>query len=737
MATSTSLDIANREILWNVSSTPNVVTMYLLFGISLVVCLWGFWRRFELWSAGTTASERLSAPLRRAKILWDWVLNQKGVVAERKPGIFHTLILWGFLVLLFATTMVFIDHDLGIRIYQGRYYLAVTLLADVFGLLLLIGLSLAYYRRYIEQPDRLHSGSGDSVMLGLLVALCVQGFLLEALRIHATEDPWAIYSPVGYVLSLLFWNFSEESSRLLHFVIWWFHAISVFIFIALLPYTKFLHIFSSSANLFFKEIDRPKGALRYPGDIESMMEEMLSSEDDEEFILGTPSLKELSWKARLDLDACTSCGRCQSVCPAYNSGKALSPKWLILDTRNHMLKLRADGHLESDAEVTSGLRQLNALDRGLLDDVLLADFNEPTRRRADNELVQNAAQAVGEKTDARLAGEVMDEDVYWSCTTCRACMEVCPVGIEHVDHILDVRRSMALMDGNIPSEAQTSLRAIETRGNPFGPAEERANWSDGLEIRLLEEGDSVEVLYWVGCISAYDKRKQSIARAMVEILNRSGVSWGMLGNKEHCTGDPARRLGEENLFQSSAKTNLATLHSVSFQRIVANCPHCFNTLKNEYPALGALQEQTQVEVVHHSHFIKELLDAGTLQVNQDATQDITFHDPCYLGRHNDSYQEPRDVLVQIGGAKLREMKDSKERGMCCGAGGGHYWFDMKVGERVNVQRAEQAVATGASTVATGCPFCLQMMEDGMKLGGHEEQVEVRDIAELVAASLVS
>lgn len=737
MASNQTLDTASREILWNVSSLPNVVTMYALFGISLAVCLWGFWRRFELWSAGTTAPERLGAPFRRTKILWDWVLNQKGVLKERKPGVFHTLIFWGFLVLLFATTMVFIDHDLGIRIYQGRYYLAVTLLADVFGLLLLIGLALAYYRRYVEAPDRLHSGSGDSIMLGLLVVLCVQGFLLEALRIHATDDPWAIYSPVGYVLSLLFWDFSEESSRLLHFVIWWFHAVTVFLFIALLPYSKFLHIISSSANLFFKEIDRPKGALRNPGDIETLMEEMLSSEEDEEFILGTPTLKELSWKARLDLDACTSCGRCQSVCPAYNSGKALSPKWLILDTRNHMLKLRADGELEMDSVTPDALKPFNTLDQQLLGDVLLADFQDPSLLRAENELVQQAPKNIGESLSARLAGEVMDEDVYWSCTTCRACMEVCPVGIEHVDHILDVRRSMALMDGNIPSEAQASLRAIETRGNPFGPAEERTSWSEGLELNILQEGDEVDVLYWVGCISAYDKRKQSIARAMVEILNRSGVNWGMLGNREQCTGDPARRLGEENLFQTSAKNNLITLNSVSFQRIVANCPHCFNTLKNEYPELGALQEQTQVQVQHHSNFIKELLDAGDLEVKQDAALDITFHDPCYLGRHNDTYDEPRDVLVQIGGTKLREMQDSKERGMCCGAGGGHYWFDMKVGERVNVQRAEQAVATGASTVATGCPFCLQMMEDGMKLGGHDEQIEVRDIAEIVADSLVS
>ncbi len=736
METSTSLELAHREILWNVSSLPNVVTMYLLFGVSLIVCGWGFWRRFVLWTDGTPAPERLGEGRKRFLLLWHWVMKQKGVLRERKPGIFHTFILWGFLVLLFATTMVFIDHDLGLNIYRGRFYLAVTVLADVFGLLLLIGIALAYYRRYVEQPDRLHSGAGDSLMLTLLAAMCVQGFLLEALRIHATADQWAAYSPVGYALSLLFWDFSEDSARLLHFGIWWFHAATVFMFIGLLPYTKFLHIFSSSANLFFRDISRPKGALSYPGDIDNLMEEMLSSEEEEEFVIGTPTLEALSWKGRLDLDACTSCGRCQSVCPAYNSGKALSPKWLILDSREHMLRLHADGKLRDSQESNPLFSKLNSLDSSLIKEVLL-DNPENGMHRADNPLVQQAALDLGSEPGARLAGEVLNEDVFWSCTTCGACMEVCPVGIEHVDYIVDVRRSMALMEGNIPSEAQSSLRAIETRGNPFGPAEDRCNWSEGLEVNILEEGDSVDVLYWVGCISAYDKRKQSIARSMVEILNRSGLSWGILGNKEQCTGDPARRLGEENLFQSSAKANLATLSTVSFSRIVANCPHCFNTLKNEYPALGALQERGEVQVVHHSHFIKELLDTGKLTVEENTSRDITFHDPCYLGRHNDTYEEPRDVLVKIGGKPVTEMKDSRERGMCCGAGGGHYLFDMKVGERINAQRAEQAASTGASTVATGCPFCLQMMEDGIKLNGDEERLEVRDIAELVAESLVS
>jgi len=276
------------------------------------------------------------------------------------------------------------------------------------------------------------------------------------------------------------------------------------------------------------------------------------------------------------------------------------------------------------------------------------------------------------------------------------------------------------------------LKAIETRGNPLGPREDRTNWADGLEVKILQEGDEVQVLYWIGCISAYDKRKQSIARSMVKILNASGLSWGILGERECCTGDPARRMGEENIFQASVKQNTPTLKSVKFKTLVANCPHCFNSLKNEYPQFSGTWD---FDVVHHSHFIKQLIESKLIQPNSDDARHITFHDPCYLGRYNDTYEEPREVLVQLGRSKLTEMKASKERGLCCGAGGGHYWYDMKVGERVNVNRINQAAETGADIVATGCPFCLHMMEDGLKITDREDKMIVRDIAELVAESL--
>ena len=647
--------------------------------------------------------------------------------AEPVPGRMHTLVLWGFMVLLFTTTMVFIDHDLGIRIYNGDFYLAVTLLSDLFGAFLLVGILMASHRRYVRRPDRLHNRPADAILLGALAALVVQGFLLEALRIHVTHDPWRWYSPVGLLVSLPFADLSERSARGLHFAVWWLHAVTVFACIALLPYTKFLHILASSANLFFRQIERPKGALSNPGDLEKILES--AAENDSEFRVGVSSLSDLTWKQRLDLDACTSCGRCQEVCPAYRSGKILSPKWMILDLRDHMLL--AEG----------GNDPVGKLDHHLLKSLLLTDRSLLPRdeaghivdeTRAANPLVQRAAKSIGADVGAKIGGEVVDEDVFWSCTTCRACMEVCPVGIEHVDIIVEARRSMALMEGNIPSEAQASLRAIETRGNPFGPAADRANWTQGLDVRILQPGDAVDVLYWVGCISSFDKRKQKIARSLAKILNTAGLNWGILGESECCSGDPARRLGEENLFQTLAKRNTGTLQSVSFKTLVSNCPHCFNTIKNEYP--DVTPGERPFRVVHHSQFIRELLAERRIRVDAQATKDLTYHDPCYLGRYNDTYEEPREVLVKLGG-RVKEMRDSKERGLCCGAGGGHYWFDMKVGQRINTLRIDQAAETGAPLVATGCPFCLQMMEDGAKLT-NREHINVRDIAELVADALL-
>lgn len=725
---------ASREIMWNVSAIENSIVMYLLFGISLVIAAAGVFRHFELIASGAPSPSNLGNWAVRVKDLFTWGAMQRGVSREKEPGLFHLLIYLGFLMLTFATTMVFLEHDLGIMIYRGDFYLFVTLFSDVLGFGLLVGLGLAAHRRYIKNADLVHNKKADSLILIILALLVAQGFILEGLRIHATNDPWAAWSPVGLAVAMFFWPLSPDAATALHFIVWWFHAVTVFATLAITPYTKFFHIIASPVNLFFRYSGRPRGKLPFPGDLEKMME---TAGDD--FKIGRDSILDYSWKELLDLDACTSCGRCQDVCPAYNSGKPLSPKWLILDTRNHLLSLGANGKV-APSKLPNSLRKI---DQGLMKNHFLpknglesvgSGYESKGKFRGANPRVQESAKSLGASASDSIAGVVIDPDVFWSCTTCYACVEACPVGINHVDQIVQNRRNMVLMRGEIPSEAQGTLRALEGRGNPYGPPEERTKWLSGLDVRILKPGDSVSYLYWVGCVSSYDPRKQKIARSLVTLMKAAGLDFGILGTSEGCTGDPARRLGEENLFQTLAKSNIEVLKGIRFETLVANCPHCFNTIKNEYPDFGNLGDERSPEIIHHSALLKRLLDEGKLNVG-DVMERVTFHDPCYLGRYNGEYDAPRESLGKIKSLQIVEMERSKEKGLCCGAGGGHFWMDLKIGERVNTIRTEQAAATGASKVATACPFCMQMMEDGVKLTNREGSLEVKDIAEILAENL--
>jgi len=721
--------------MWNLNTLPNVVALYGLLVVALAIGVNGILQRSLLWRAGRPSPESVGH--------WWWRLDdlvQHGFlqrkVSRGKSGsaIAHLLVYFGFLVLTFTTTMVFIHHDLGIKIYQGQFYLWVTMFSDVFGILLLAGVLYFGHRRFMQKVDAVHVSPNDSFILVMLAVLVVQGFALEGLRIHATNDPWQLYSPIGWLFAKSVWFLSVERTKDIHFVMWWFHTLTVYAFVALFPYTKFFHMVSSPLNLFFARTERPKGALPFIGDIEKLME------TGEEFSLGLGTIKDYTWKNLLDLDACTQCGRCQEVCPAYLTGKPLSPKWVILDTRNHAHALQAEGTLP----VQTGINPGAALDRSLMANVTLPfnslrqtaeGFDATGMYRAKNPLVQNSVRTLGGSADAKIAGDVMDPMTFWSCNTCMACVQACPVGINHVDQIVGNRRNLTMMEGQLPHEAQATLRSLESRANPYGPQEDRAKWLDGLGVRQLQPGDTVDYLYWVGCVSAFDPRKQKIAKSLVTIMQRAELSFGVLGSMEGCSGDPARRLGEENLFQTLAKQNIELLKSVSFKTLVANCPHCFNTIKNEYPQFGNLGEGKQPEIIHHSVLLRRLLESEKLPLKEEALKEVTFHDPCYLGRVNDEYEAPRKTLKSVKGLKILEMERSRENGLCCGAGGGHFWMDLKIGERVNSVRAEEAAATGASTVATACPFCMQMMEDGVKLTNNETKLDVRDIAEVIAERL--
>lgn len=727
---------ATREIMWNLNTLPNVIGLYGLLFVSLAIGLNGVIRRSQMWASGVAAPEYTGSWLARLDDLIQCGLFQKKV-ARGKSGtaIAHLLVYLGFLVLLFTTTMVFIHHDLGIKIYQGEFYLWVTIFSDIFGVLLLAGVLYFGYRRHIQLADAAHFSRNEDFILAMLALLVVQGYVLEGLRIYVTNDPWALYSPVGWLFAQGAWFMSESQARTVHFLTWWFHTLTVYAFVALFPYTKFFHILSSPLNLFLSRTSRPKGALPFIGDIQNLMEK------GEEFSLGLGTIKDYTWKNLLDLDACTQCGRCQEVCPAYLSGKPLSPKWMILDTRNHAHALLAENKIAPTAGITSSA---GALDRALTTNVLLpfnavrkegSEFHANGQYRAQSQAVQQSVRTLGGSADSMIAGDVMDPNVFWTCNTCMACVEACPVGINHVDQIVGNRRNMTMMQGQIPHEAQATLRSLESRGNPYGPAEDRIQWLQGLDVPMLQAGDAVDYLYWVGCVSAFDPRKQKIAKALVSIMKKAGLSFGVLGSMEGCSGDPARRLGEENLFQTLAKQNIELLKSVSFKVLVANCPHCFNTIKNEYPQFGNLGDGREPEIIHHSQLLKQLIAEDKLPLKEGALKDVTFHDPCYLGRYNDEYDAPRSSLKAVKGLRILEMERSREKGLCCGAGGGHFWMDLKIGERVNSIRAEEAAATGASTVATACPFCMQMMEDGVKLTHNDHRLDVRDIAEVIAERL--
>lgn len=721
---------ATREILWNVNSPILPWLMYGSMILALIVTFIGVLSRVELWRSG---KQSFDTPIRLDQIITNfttWGVLQKGVVKKRAAGFFHTLIYFGSLVLLATTTVVAIHHDLGFHIYKGDFYLFLTVASDIFGFGLIIGCGLAFHRRYIAGDTIVHNRTADWLILFLLTLLCFQGFLLEGLRIHVTNDPYKTYSPIGTLFSMFFWGLNERTSRAMHLLIWWWHTFTVFGCLALTPYSKFFHIISSLSNVSLRNSNRKKGALPFPGDIEKRMEQ------EEEFSIGLGTIKDYSLKQLLDLDACTSCGRCQEVCPAYNTGKPLSPKWIILDTRNHMLDLHSQGKLVANSVLPD---PASAIDKFMLGSYFLPSIGYKGKDksfRAPNLPVQNSAlEGQGSSPEARISGEVIDPSAFWSCTTCMACVAACPVAINHVDQIVENRRNMVLMHAEIPHEAQGTLKSLESRANPYGDPNQRSDWSKDLDLKILKPGDKVDYLYWVGCVSSFDQRKQKIAKSLVKIMNEAGLSFGILGNAEGCTGDPARRLGEENLFQTLAKNNIEILKSISFKYIVANCPHCFNTIKNEYPQLGNLSNGEEPEIIHHSVLLKQLLEQNKIHVKENA-KTFTFHDPCYLGRYNDEYEAPRTSLKKVKGLNIIEMEQSKESAMCCGAGGGHFWMDLKIGTRVNAERAKQAKSTNAQGVATACPFCLQMMEDGIKINNDEDSFIVKDIAEVIAENLI-
>jgi Fe-S oxidoreductase/nitrate reductase gamma subunit len=655
-----------REIYWNVGhGALTLVPMYLLAIIAIGLLVKGALPRIAVYKQGLQLN-RFDQPGRRLSLMLENVFLQKKVIIVAWPGLLHGIFFWGFFLLVIGTTLIVIQADFtdllfDIKFLKGTFYKLFSVTLDLAGLACLLMLGGLLLRRYAFPPLGLETQKDDAIMHGLLFAILLTGFVIEGARMAVTElgTPLAPWSPVGLVVANALSGMDESGLRLLHKLTWWIHFLMVMGFFILIPLTKFRHILFTSSNYFFSDLG-PKGKL---------VNLDLENEDSESF--GATSVKEMTWKDIFDADACTLCKRCQDRCPAFNTGKPLSPMKLV----------------NQIGEVA---------------------FTDPQTNLIDT----------------------IGKDVLWACTTCRACQEICPAAIEHVGKIVELRRSMVLMEGEFPGEeVMTAMEATEVNGNPLGIGyAERGDWAEQLGIKTLADDAEVDVLYFVGCYGSFDKRNVAVAKSFVKLCQAAGVKVGILGKEEKCCGEPMRKMGNEYLYQSLANENIATINGYGVKKVVTTCPHCFNTLAKDYGDFGFA-----VEVVSYTVFLKELIDAGKLCI--DASElSCTYHDSCYLGRHNDIYEAPRQLIVAAGG-KIIEMEKNRSEAFCCSAGGGRILAEEKIGERINVKRVQMAAATGAPILLSNCPFCLTMFEDGVKGAGVEEQLQPKDIAEILAERL--
>ncbi len=665
--------------------TTNHVTaiFYLAAAVAMLIFAWNL-RSLASVRIGKPEEHRKLRPLSQLGNALFFGIGQRRVNNRRftYASVMHFCLGWGFFELVFATTVGFFTaRDLLTDFLPGMDVPWFAALNDLGGLLLFIGLVMAIARRYVAKPEPLPQDAfkgrghllGDTGILLFLVLIVVGGFLSEAARLAIEQPGTASFSFVGYAMSGLA---SADTWASLEPSIWWGHALTSFAFIAVLPLTKMFHAVAAIANV--AVTDRERRGLVRPMHVSAMMED--PDADLDNLALGASKSQEFTWKQLLDAVACTECARCTTVCPAHAAERPLSPMNVITD-------LRHDLYHES-------------LGRG------------------------DARQLVGERVTA---------DALWSCTTCGACTDVCPVLVDHVPTFTDMRRYLVMSEGSPPDKGGEALEAMMSKGNPWGlPARGRTDWatSAGIELPLMKQKKQADVLYWVGCAGAYDPRNQEVARAMVRLFEAAGVDYGVLGDEETCTGDSARRMGDEYGFETMAMQNIGTFNKYEFNKIVTPCPHCFHTIANEYPDFDG-----RYEVEHHSDFIEGLLGSGKLSLRPKNGSVMTYHDPCYLGRHNKIYDAPRTVLSAASANGLREMSQNRRNSFCCGAGGGNMWYEVEENERINLQRLRQARDTGADTIAVGCSFCMIMMEDAVRVANEEDSVRVRDIAEVVADTL--
>jgi Fe-S oxidoreductase/nitrate reductase gamma subunit len=642
--------------------------------LSLAIFTYGTYMRVRIWRIGRRESRSEKKWLRIKSFLLDGIIHRR-ILQDRYPGILHLFLFLGFLIPLLV--IVITQFMFSLPVLSARF---ISFIMDVIALSAIVCLILALYRRYGTRPSRLDNRPEDFNVLLLLLLVFLTGLLLESVRLAVIGKDAHAWAPFGKILAVLLskTGLDMNTKRILAMVIYRIHFFLVLCAIAYIPYSKLFHVISSPLNMIFRSL-KPKGILSHLD---------LEEEDAESF--GVTKIEEFTWKQLMDLDACTRCGRCEDHCPAHLTEKPLSPKKVIVDLHDHMHRR-------------------------------IPQIYEAKTKKIDPEEV------------FPIVGNVIEKDALWACTTCRSCMDHCPVFIEHVDKIIDMRRYQVLMESKFPEELTTAFRGLEKNSNPWGLGyDDRADWVKELDVSIMSEmaGNDIDYLFFVGCIRSYDDRNKKVAQAMVKILNHIGIKFAILGMEEGCCGDPARRVGNEYLYQVLAQTNIETFDRYKINRILTTCPHCYNTLKNEYPQLGF-----RCEVVHHAVFLQENIKAGRLRLEHALTKRLTYHDPCYLGRYSGIYEPPRRVLEAIPCLDIREMKHSRINSLCCGAGGGWMWMDEKIGKRINIHRLESALATDPEWIATACPFCITMFEDAIKDKNMEDDLKIWDIAELAEQAI--
>ena len=632
---------------------------------------------------------RFDRPAERIKNILVKVFGQSKLLRDPVAGPIHFFIFWGFVLFIFAVVEGIFQgfySDFNWK-FTGPFYTLITITQDLFGLLVIISVLAALYRRYIVRVPRLETGKKEKLdatiilLIIMFVVVSMYGQNMSHIAMQNFELAKYEIRPISKALSEIFFSVNSSSAPVYFEIFWWLHILIILAFLNYLPYSKHLHVLTSVPNVYFEKTKDRKTEIK-----------PINLEDESIEQFGVADIEDLTWKQLLDGYTCTECGRCSAACPATTTGKELSPRKIIVDIRKRTM--------EKAPLLVNGAAVDKENSNGNNSDIL----------------------------EKKLVHGYISSTELWQCTSCMACVYECPVTIEHLDSIMDMRRNLVLMESDFPAELNTVFRNLETNFTPWAfNSQDRANWAEGMNIKTMAEDPDGEILFWVGCAGSFDSRYKKATQAFATLMQKAGINFRILGNEEKCNGDVARRLGNEYLAQMMMQENIETLNKYGVKKIVTACPHCFNFMGKEYKQFGG-----NYELIHHTDMINDLIKSGKIKLKESAEKNkITYHDSCYLGRYNGIYDAPRDILKNIENVEIVEMERSRDKGFCCGAGGGRMFMEEVQGERININRTQEAVGTDAGEIASACPFCMTMLTDGVKALEKTEEVQVKDIAEIV------